>query len=79
LNHATDGPASRSKASHFGTQPAQDLFGRLEDDMHRTIDLARGRQISGGTRQHGGVVIATAGMYATGMRRTMPDKGTALG
>jgi hypothetical protein len=47
--------------------------------MHRTIDLARGRQISGGTRQHGGVVIATAGMYATGMRRTMPDKGTALG
>jgi hypothetical protein len=72
LNHATDDSAIRSKASHFGTQPAQTLFDRPEDDVHRAIDIARDRQISGGTRQHGGVVIATAGMHATRMLRTMP-------
>ena len=79
MNHATDDSAIGSKASHFGIQPAQTLFDRMEDDMHRAIDIARGRQISDSTRQHGGVVIATAGMHATRMLRTMPDKGTALG
>ena len=47
------------------------LLGRLEDEVHRTLEVAALAQHLGGAQQHGRVAVVAAGMHAAGVLRAM--------
>src|SRR6266581_597389 len=57
--------------------PAAALLRRLEDEMHRALEIAHLGEDAGGAEQHGGVAVMAAGMHPTLMRRGM-GKGIRL-
>src|SRR6266850_151022 len=64
--HAIDGfdrELLEQAVSHHHAAAALILLGRLEDEMDRPGEIARLRQIAGGTEQHGGMAVMTAGMH----------------
>jgi len=52
---------------------AASLFGRLEDQHHRPAEVGIGGEIAGGSQQHGGVPVMTAGVHLAGIGRGVGD------
>ena len=49
---------------HHRLGAATAFLGRLEDEVHRAVEVARGGEILGGAQQHRGVTVMTAGVHA---------------
>ncbi len=47
-----------------GLGAATAFLGRLEDEVHRAVEVARGREVLGGAQQHRRVAVMAAGMHA---------------
>src|SRR6185437_7668092 len=64
--HAVDcvaGKALEQIIFQHGERAADTFLARLEDEVHRAIEVARFRQVTRSTQQHSGVAIMTAGMH----------------
>ncbi len=52
---------------------AQAFLGRLEDEVHRAVEVARLRQIARRAQQHRGVAVMTAGVHAALVLRAVVE------
>ena len=56
------------------------LLGRLEDEMHGAVEVARLGEVAGGAQQHRGVAVVAAGMHAARVLRAVGEGvGSSIG
>jgi hypothetical protein len=61
--------------AQHGPRPAEPLFRGLEDEMHRTAEIARFGEIARGAKQHSRVAVVTAAMEPVRDRRAPGKAG----
>ena len=69
--HHVAGEAVEQPFLHHHLAAAAVLLGRLEDEMHRAVEVAGFGQVAGGAQQHGGVAVMAAGMHHAGVLRAV--------
>lgn len=63
---ASQGEALEQPLFDHARAAVQHLFRRLENQMQRAVEVARLRQVTSGTEQHGGVTVMATGVHAVG-------------
>jgi hypothetical protein len=57
---------------------AKPLFGRLEDEVHRPVEIARFREVAGGPEEHRRVPVMAASMHSAVVTRAVREIGRLL-
>ena len=71
--HAFDGELLEQPLLDHDAATAFVLFGRLEDEVDRTVEVLGLREVLGGTQQHHRVAVMAAGMHLAGNRRLVVE------
>ena len=56
-------PLEKPFVDHLSGAGLAHLLGRLEDEVHRAVEIARARKVPGGCKQHRGVPVMTARVH----------------
>ena len=69
--HHVTGEAVEQPLLHHHFAAAAILLRRLEDEVHRSIEIAGFRQVARSAEQHGGMAVMAAGMHHVRRLRTI--------
>src|SRR5256885_8731284 len=58
-----------------GARPAESFFGRLEDEMHGTVEVEGLGEVARGAEQHRGMAVMTAAVESAGNSRAPAQVG----
>ena len=76
--HAVAGEALEQAVAEHRLGAAQSLLGRLEDEMHGAVEVARRGEVARRAQQHGGVPVVAAGVHLAGVARLVGQVGGLL-
>jgi hypothetical protein len=65
-NMASQGKQVEEAVLDHLARAALAFFGRLEHQVQRAVEVARGRQVARRAQQHGGVAVVAAGVHLAG-------------
>ena len=73
----SQGKRSNSPSSTIACAPPEPFLGRLEDEVHRAVEVARLGQVARGAEQHRGVAVMAAGMHLARLGRLVARSSLA--